>query len=72
MSLIGLRTLKTLKFVPLYSLVIGQCWIQLVFVFYIIVFFYDTAVYFSYDSNNNMANPHVRTLALKLAEICRW
>jgi len=38
MLLIGLTTLKTLKYVPLYLLVIGQCWIQVVFVFHIIVF----------------------------------
>jgi hypothetical protein len=36
--LIGLTTLKTFKCVPLYSLVTGQCWIQVVFVFHIIVF----------------------------------
>jgi len=38
MLLIGLTTLKTLKCVPLYSFVIGQYWIQVVFVFQIIVF----------------------------------
>jgi hypothetical protein len=35
-SLIGLTTLKTLKCAPLYSLVIGQCWIQVLFVFHIV------------------------------------
>jgi hypothetical protein len=58
--------------VPLYFFVTGRCWIQVVFVFQILGFVM-TRLYnlVSTAIVNNVSNPHVRTLDLKLDEICR-